>query len=139
MIDRDSKAGYGRRADDATSTSLLGRAKAGEGEAWGRLVELYAPLLYEWCRRNGMQADDAADVAQDVFATVARKLESFRRDRQGDSFRGWLWTIARSKINDHFRRLKGHAKAQGGTDAQVRLAEIVEPSADLSVSSAACA
>ena len=112
MIDRNSNPNHGRRADDVTSTSLLGRAKAGEGEAWSRLVELYAPLLYEWSRRNGLQADDAADVAQDVFATVARKLDSFRRDRPGDSFRGWLWTIARNKINDHFRRLKGHAKAR---------------------------
>jgi RNA polymerase sigma-70 factor, ECF subfamily len=98
-------------------------------------VELYAPLLYEWCRRNGLQADDAADVAQEVFAAVSKKIESFHHDRPGDSFRGWLWTIARSKINDHFRRLKGHPKAEGGTDAQARVAEIPEPSAGPSASS----
>ncbi len=137
MIDRDDKISHARPGEDATSTSLLGRAKAGEGDAWGRLVRLYAPLLYEWCRRSGLQADDAADVAQDVFAAVSRKIESFRRDRPGDSFRGWLWTITRSKINDHFRRLKGQAKARGGSDAQVHLAEIPEPPTDLSVSSAA--
>jgi RNA polymerase sigma-70 factor (ECF subfamily) len=135
MIDRDSKASHGQHAADATSTSLLGRAKAGEGEAWGRLVELYSPLLYEWCRRSGLQADDAADVAQDVFAEVSKKIKSFHRDRPGDSFRGWLWTIARNKIHDHFRKLKGLPKAQGGTDAQARLAAIPEPSAGLSASS----
>jgi len=135
MIDRDSKVSQRRREENVTSTSLLGRAKAGEDEAWGRLVELYAPLLYEWCRRSGLQADDAADVAQDVFTAVSRKIENFRRDRPGDSFRGWLWTIAHSKINDHFRRLKGHPTAQGGTDAQVRLAEIAEPSASFSATS----
>jgi RNA polymerase sigma-70 factor, ECF subfamily len=136
MIDSDRQVNRRRQANDATDMSLLGRAKAGEGEAWGRLVEMYAPLLYEWCRRIGLQSDDAADVAQDVFATVARKLDSFRRERPGDSFRGWLWSIARSRINDHFRRLKGHAKAQGGTEAQLRLAEIAEPAGSVSVSSA---
>jgi RNA polymerase sigma-70 factor, ECF subfamily len=115
--------------------SLLGRAKAGESIAWGQLVELYAPLIYEWCRRNGLQGDDAADVAQEVFSAVSKSFESFRRDRPGDSFRGWLWTIARNKIRDHFRRLQGAAQGAGGTRAQERLAEIPEPSAELSASS----
>jgi len=128
MIDRDSILHHGVMATETTSASLLDRVKAGEGEAWGRLVELYAPLLYEWCRRNGLQAEDAADVAQEVFAAVSKNIESFRRDRPGDSFRGWLWTIARNKINDHFRRLKGLPEARGGTEAQARLAEIPEPS-----------
>ena len=134
MVDHDSRLVDAASPTDATSMSLLGRAKAGEDEAWRRLVGLYAPLVYEWCRRNGLQADDAADVAQDVFAAVARNIESFRRDRPGDSFRGWLWTIARNKIRDHFRKLKGLPKGEGGTRAQSRLAEIPEPSAELSKS-----
>jgi RNA polymerase sigma-70 factor, ECF subfamily len=135
MTDRYNIPDRGAIAADVTSMSLLGRAKAGESNAWGKLVGLYSPLIYEWCRWNGLQADDAADVAQDVFAAVAKNIESFRRDRPSDSFRGWLWTIARNKIRDHFRKLQGLARAQGGTDAQARLAEIPEPSAELSLSS----
>ena len=134
IMDSDSRSSRGGCDAGSISTSLLGRVKAGEGEAWRRLVELYAPLLYEWCRRRGLQAEDAADVAQEVFAAVARNIESFRRDRPGDSFRGWLWTITRSKIRDHFRRFKGQPEAQGGTDAQLRLAEIPEPPSDASQS-----
>jgi RNA polymerase sigma-70 factor, ECF subfamily len=120
---------------ESTSTSLLGRAKAGEDEAWRRLVDLYAPLLYEWCRRHGLQAEDAGDVAQEVFAAVSRNIEGFHRDRPNDSFRGWLWKITRNKICDHFRNRKRQPDGQGGTDAQVRLAEVPEQPPDASSSS----
>jgi RNA polymerase sigma-70 factor (ECF subfamily) len=132
---RDSTASHGECAPSSTSTSLLGRAKAGEDQAWRRLVALYSPLVYEWCRRQGLQAEDAGDVAQEVFAAVARSIEGFRRDRPNDSFRGWLWTITRNKIRDHFRNRKGQPGARGGTDAHIRLAELPEQPPDASVSS----
>lgn len=115
--------------------SLLREAKAGEDVAWRRLVDLYSPLLYEWCRRKGLQPEDAGDVAQEVFAAVAKSIESFRRDRPNDSFRGWLWTITSNKIRDHFRKLRGHPEAEGGTNAQMRWSELAEESFSQSTSS----
>lgn len=135
MIHRDGTASHGECASSSTSTSLLGRAEAGEDQAWRRLVDLYSPLVYEWCRRHGLQAEDAGDVAQEVFAAVARSIEGFRRDRPNDSFRGWLWTITRNKIRDYFRNRKGQPDAQGGTGAQMRLAELPEQPPDASISS----
>jgi RNA polymerase sigma-70 factor (ECF subfamily) len=98
--------------------------KASEPEAWGRLVDLYSPLVYHWCRQCGLQAEDAADVAQDVFAAVAGSVALFRREGPDDSFRAWLWTVARNKIRDHFRRRKGQPQAQGGSDAQWQFAQL---------------
>jgi RNA polymerase sigma-70 factor, ECF subfamily len=106
--------------------SLLRRAKAHEAEAWRRLVDLYGPQVYEWCRQCDLGAEDAADVAQEVFAAVAKRIGAFRRDRPGDSFRGWLWTITRNRIRDHLRSRKGKPEAQGGTTAQRRFVEIPE-------------
>ena len=123
---------------DATSTSLLRRAAARDGAAWERLVELCAPLIYGCCRQAGLQSADAADVAQEVFAAVARKLEDFRRDRPGDSFHAWLSTITRNKIRDYFRSRR-QAQAAGGTEAQLHLAEIADPWSELSASSSAAA
>jgi RNA polymerase sigma-70 factor (ECF subfamily) len=117
-------------AFDATSPSLLDRARQNVPGAWDRLVELYAPLVYHWCRRGGLGPEDAADVFQDVFRAVAEHLGDFRRDRPGDTFRGWLRTIARNKLRDHFRRLAGQALAAGGTDAQIRLREVPDPLTD---------
>ncbi len=109
---------------DTTSTSLLRKVKAQEAEAWERFVDMYGPLVYRWCRVSSLQADDAGDVSQEVFATVAAKVSTFRRDGNGDSFRGWLWTITRNKIRDHFRRLQRQAQAQGGSRMQQLLAQV---------------
>ncbi|MBY0522583.1 MAG: sigma-70 family RNA polymerase sigma factor [Gemmataceae bacterium] len=105
----------------ATSLSLLVRAQGRDAKAWERLVDLYAPLVHHWCRRCGLSADDTADVFQEVFRSVAEHLGGFRKVRPGDTFRGWLRTITRNKVHDHFRRREGHAPAVGGTDAQLRL------------------
>jgi RNA polymerase sigma-70 factor (ECF subfamily) len=95
----------------STSSGLLERIKAGQSEAWERLVELYTPLIYQWCRHCSLQAEDAADIVQEVFAAVASGIEEFHRDRTGDSFRGWLWTITRNKILDLARRERGEPQA----------------------------
>ncbi len=98
----------------ATSSSLLREAKAANADAWERLVTLYTPLVYRWCRREGLQPADTADVGQEVFQAVARKLPEFRLDRPGDTFRGWLRTITRHKVDD-FRRKRGrHPELTGG-------------------------
>ena len=108
----------------ATSLTLLQRAQARQPAAWERLVDLYAPLVLHWCRRSGLVDADAADVFQEVFRSVAEHLVEFRRDRPGDSFRGWLRTITRNKVLDHFRRQQRQPAASGGSDAQHLLLEV---------------
>jgi RNA polymerase sigma-70 factor (ECF subfamily) len=114
----------------ATSPSLLARVQANAPGSWERLVDLYAPLVYHWCRRAGLGQEDAADVFQEVFRAVAEHVGGFRRDRAGATFRGWLRTIARNKIHDHFRRIQGRARAAGGSDAQMRLLAVPGPAPD---------
>lgn len=108
----------------STSRSLLVRLKADDPEAWQRLVTLYAPLVYHWCRKFGLPERDAADVFQEVVQSVATNIVKFRRDRPGDTFRGWLLTITRHKVSDHFRRQGDEPTAAGGTAAFRRLSEI---------------
>ena len=107
---------------DATSRSLLLRVNANDQDAWRRLVSLYSPLVLHWCRQWGVQRDDLNDVTQEVFASVAAGLKSYHQDVPGASFRGWLRGIARHKLQDHFRR--GPARAEGGTEALVRLQDL---------------
>lgn len=113
-----------RQPGSSTSVSLIRRLRDKEPEAWGRLTRIYGPLAYRWCRRAGVRADDAPDVVQEVFRAVAAAIDGFRRDRQNDSFRGWLFGITRNKINDHFRRLAGRPAAAGGSAAQQQLAQL---------------
>src|SRR5947209_20458017 len=97
----------------ASSRSWLDRVKAGDADAWDRLVNLYAPLVYHWCRLSQIQTADAADVLQEVFLSVARNVASFRKQRTEDTFRGWLRTITRNKIIDHYRRLGREPEGEG--------------------------
>ena len=118
---------------ESTSHSLLRRAREYDTAAWERLTAVYSPLVYQWCRRSGLQSSDAADVVQEVFASVATSLDRFRKDRPEDSFRGWLWTIAKNKTRDHFRARARGAEAKGGTTAQLQLESLPEnPPSDAS-------
>jgi len=117
----------------STSSSLLRRVKSGTPEAWGRLLDLYSPLVYSWCRRAEIPAQDAADILQQVFGAVAAGIQDFRRDQPGQTFRGWLRAIARHKIVDHWRGNHGQPSAVGGTDWAQRLDQIAEPESHTSV------
>jgi RNA polymerase sigma-70 factor (ECF subfamily) len=121
--------GRGLHSFPATSLSLLARARAREAAAWERLVDLYAPLVYHWCRKLGLSAEDAADVFQEVFRSVAEHLADYRKSQPGDTFRGWLRTITRNKVHDHHRRRVGQAEAAGGTDAQMRMLAVPDATA----------
>jgi RNA polymerase sigma-70 factor, ECF subfamily len=109
------------------SSTLLARVRSKRPEAWERLVELYGRSVYGWCRRAGLDPTDAADVVQEVFAAVATHVDTFRRDRPGDSFTAWLATIARNKIHDHYRRRRGQPLAAGGTAAHDKLQQVSDP------------
>ena len=111
----------------STSSSLIERIRARQPEAWKRLVHLYGPLVYRWCRQTGLQAADASDVVQEVFRAVAGGVANFRRAAEGDSFRGWLWTITQNKVRDHFRGRPGSPGAIGGSDMQQQLAQLPQP------------
>jgi RNA polymerase sigma-70 factor (ECF subfamily) len=121
-----AKADGGSR-NSMTSSSLLTRIKANDGGAWDRLVALYAPLVFHWCRHWHLQDHDAADVLQEVFQAIATHVSGFRREKEGDSFRGWLRTITRNKIRDHFRRLEREPTGAGGTEAQLWIAQLSAP------------
>jgi RNA polymerase sigma-70 factor (ECF subfamily) len=89
---------------ESTSVSLLMRLRTpGEQVSWQRFVDLYTPLLYFWACRMGLSGHDAADLVQDVFVTLVRKLPEFQYD-PGKSFRSWLRTVTENRWRDLQRR-----------------------------------
>lgn len=110
--------------DHSTSRSLLDRARSQDQEAWQRLIYLYAPLIQHWCHRRGVHGADADDIRQEVFQKVAEHIETFRHDRPGDTFRGWLRMITHRKILDLVRRRGRQPLAQGGSNAHGRMLQL---------------
>ncbi len=86
-----------------TPASLLEQVRQTDNqEAWSRFVWLYTPLLQRWLARLGVRAEEAADLVQDIFVLLVRKLPEFRYDRHM-SFRAWLRTVTLNKWRDRQR------------------------------------
>ncbi len=96
------------------SSSLLRRVQENRPEGWHQVVRLYAPLVYYWCLREGLQPADAEDIVQEVFRTVAARVGQFVRVGPDGSFRGWLRTIVRNKIGNFLRQ--SHRRIQSEKD-----------------------
>ena len=114
------------QGSSSTSRSLIERARESDAEAWRRLCEVYGPVVYRWARAKGLQSTDASDIGQEVFRVVAAKIQEFRRDRPGDTFRGWLWTITHHKIGDYFRAQNRQPGGVGGSTARTLIHELPE-------------
>jgi RNA polymerase sigma-70 factor (ECF subfamily) len=114
-------------AGGSTSRSMLDEARRSLPAAWERLVRLYAPLVASWLRRWGVAEQDIGDLLQEVFTAVARNLPRFRAEHPGDTFRGWLATIAKNKMRDHFRRRATETLGAGGSEASRYLQQIPAP------------
>ncbi len=117
MTSRDSAS------DSYTRASLIACLRHGDPQAWHQMVDLYAPLVHQWCRRCGVRADATADVMQEIFAAAARHIERFTYRQDGNTFRGWLWTVTRNKVRDHHRNQRRQFEPRGGSTALQRLTE----------------
>lgn len=106
-----------------TSKSLIHRIRARDQAAWNRLVDLYGPLIWSWCRTSGLQPSDADDVCQNVLASVHRGVVTFEHS---GSFRGWLWRITRNAIVSHLRSAKQQGRGRGGSDFAMQISQVPE-------------
>ena len=105
------------------SSALLGGVQQMDPDSWSRLVTTFGPIVYRWCRASGVGESDAPDLVQNVFASVARGIGSFERQKEQGSFRAWLATITRNQVRDHFRRQAHREAAVGGSGAWQQLQE----------------
>ncbi len=93
----------GRQIDAETTPSLLVRIRDHQDvSAWDTFAEVYSPLVYNFCRLRGLQAQDAADVTQEVLLRVARAIRNFEYDPVQGLFRDWLARIVNNEVLRHF-------------------------------------
>ena len=70
---------------------------------FGLLYEKYANPIYRYSFTRTGNTHIAEDITSQTFLSA---FESFSKFRQNGNFGSWLFTIARNKVNDHFRRSK---------------------------------
>ena len=101
---------------NTTPVSLLERLRQPDNQtAWARFVELYTPLLCYWGRGVGLKEPDVADLIQDVFYILIRKLPEFSYDPKR-TFRGWLRTLLINHFRTGLRRRVEQPFAEGAAD-----------------------
>src|SRR5690349_4636968 len=95
---------------DLDPEQLLNQARAGEGSALGRLLELYRAYLLVLARvqigRRLQGKVDASDVVQDAFLGACRDFPRFRGMTSKD-FVGWLRQILASLLANLVRHYQG--------------------------------
>ncbi len=94
MADNDSRL--------STHASLLIRLRdLHDAGAWQLFVSTYGPLIYRYCRRQGLQEADTADVTQEVLGQVSRSIATFDYQPERGRFRDWLGTVVHGKLVRH--------------------------------------
>jgi RNA polymerase sigma-70 factor (ECF subfamily) len=114
-----------------TRPSLLVRLRdLQDRQAWGQFVDVYAPLIYGFVRKRGLQDADAADLTQACLRQVAARVGSFEYDPRRGTFRGWLFTIVRNKLRDFRDRPRHLGRGSGDPRVQRYLEARAAPEAD---------
>jgi RNA polymerase sigma-70 factor (ECF subfamily) len=102
-----------------TAADLLGRARAGDEDAFGELVAPYRHELHVHCYRILGSFQDAEDVLQETLLSAWRGLGGFA---ERASVRTWLYRIATNRSLDAIR-----AEARREPDMSPRINGLVPP------------
>jgi len=116
-----------------TSATLLERlSDRSDSVAWGRLVDLYSPLINSWLRRQGVLTEEADDLTQEVMEVVVREVARFQHSGRIGAFRTWLRTITINCLRQSWRSRRYQSQSSGSLDIQAMLDRLEDPASDLS-------
>lgn len=82
---------------------LLEKCRQGDSWAWDQLVEKYKRLIFSIPLNFGLNADEAADIAQQTLMTLVDHLDRLRADSH---LGGWMATVARRYTLHYLRKRK---------------------------------
>lgn len=100
--------------------SLLARIATGNLDSFHCFYHRHVGRVLTYARQLSRSPEWVEDVAQEVFVAVWCKAASFQPDRGDVS--GWLYTMTRNKLIDHWRRAGGGALLDG-----LELQDLAEP------------
>lgn len=90
-----------------TSSSLLEGLLDGENHTrWHAYVERYRPLIVSFSRKQGLDGEEAEDVAQTSLLEFSKAYRAGSYDAGKGRLRSWLFGIVRRQLSNH-RRARG--------------------------------
>jgi RNA polymerase sigma-70 factor (ECF subfamily) len=103
--------------DPTDDAELLRAHRAGDPHAFARLYDRHDRPCFQFIRRllGAAHGEAAEDLHQETWIAISNNAAAF--DPRRASFSAWLFTIARHKVWDHFRRQKVAVLASAQDDA----------------------
>ncbi len=89
--------------NQAETTTLIERSKAGDQTAFRRLVELHQSMVFRLAFRLLCNEEDARDATQEAFIRAWTRLRSFDTSR---TFSTWIYAITSNYCLDRLKAAK---------------------------------
>jgi RNA polymerase sigma-70 factor (ECF subfamily) len=83
--------------------------------AFGELYDRYAPRIYRYLLSRLGSVEDARDITSQTFLTA---YQTFPRYKHKGYFSAWLFSIARSKYVDHWRKAQSRIETHEEQDPE---------------------
>jgi len=84
---------------------LVQEIRAGDTDAWQRLIDRYEGRLLAFARRRLSDRSQAEDIVQETFVGFLNSLPNYDQERDLQTY---LFTIAAHKLTDYLRKLGRH-------------------------------
>lgn len=75
--------------------------KNGNKEKFGLLIEKYQDSLFTFILYSVKDEGNAKDILQETFIKALKEINKYKEEGK---FKAWLWTIARNKVMDFYRK-----------------------------------
>lgn len=115
---------------------LLYRVYDRDPEAFGQLYDIYAPRIYRYVYFKVQTETVAEDITAEVFLKSWEYIQ--RREKQINSFRAFVYQMARNAVADHYRErakynetTQAHDELDQLPSLHPSLASLVEQKSDL--------
>ncbi len=89
--------------------TLVERCREGDDLAWEALVRRFQGRVYAVAFHYMRNAEEARDMAQEVFIRVYQRLDSFHG---GEGFLAWMLSVTRHACIDRLRRQRARPPAE---------------------------
>lgn len=118
-----------------TEDELILACQSGDTQAFGELYDAYVRKLYDFVYYKTSRREIAEDLTSVVFTKALQNIHKYQKTDTG-SFGGWLYSIARNTIIDHYRSVRPndaiddafdlphHARIEERTEAAIQIEKI---------------
>ena len=123
--------GFTTRVDARSDAALVAACRAGEQAAWSELVDRFSRYVYAIATQAfRLNADDAEDVFQEVFACIFDRLDTLR---EPEALRPWIAQLTRRECIDRIRGSAREIPAEELPDQAEEVLDEIEEAFDVHV------